>query len=271
MNTNRPSAEFAENTHKPLKSWPSVVFSVVATLIPLALVSYISGIAIEPVYWAFAIFCPLVISYFVSRKFIRMSEHIRNLHSDLSNAHEALKHVAEHDALTQTLNRRGFLHRLELSRTNGPGWLLLLDIDRFKAINDRHGDETGDHVLHTIALHLRRGIRTDDCVGRLGGEEFAIFLPGANRETALAMAESIRQGIANTAFTGRSGALHGITISIGLAHLAPSLSIPDCLRMADVALYQAKDDGRNCVKVGECIIPAQCGTPLFQSLPITTR
>lgn len=270
MNINEQGAGFSEKAYRPLRTWPAVAFSVVATLVPLGLLNRITGFAIAPVYWVFALLCPLLISYFLSRKFVRMSERSRNLHRNLSCAHEALKQVAERDPLTQALNRRGFLQRLELSRAIDPGWLLLLDIDRFKTINDRHGHETGDHVLHTIATLLLGAVRTDDCVGRLGGEEFAIFLPCADRETALVMAENIRQRIADATFTGRSGAIHGITISMGVAYLAPSLSIPDCLRMTDIALYQAKNSGRNRVVIEESSPPEDDNITLCESQSIAT-
>jgi diguanylate cyclase (GGDEF)-like protein len=167
---------------------------------------------------------------------------------------DELVQLAATDFLTGLPNRREFMARLEdeqarLQRdVGGRAAVLMLDIDHFKDINDAHGHDGGDAVLRHLAGLMRDSQRKIDMLGRVGGEEFAILLPGADLEAARAFAERLRQRIADTPMQ-RSGAAIGITVSIGLASLTPADRGGDtALVRADHALYRAKRGGRNRVE-----------------------
>jgi len=167
---------------------------------------------------------------------------------------DELVQLATTDFLTGLPNRREFMARLEdeqarLQRdVGGRAAVLMLDIDHFKDINDAHGHDWGDAVLRHLAGLMRDSQRKIDMLGRVGGEEFAILLPGADLEAARAFAERLRQRIADTPMT-RNASTITITVSIGIASLAPSERSGDAaLVRADQALYCAKRGGRNRVE-----------------------
>jgi diguanylate cyclase (GGDEF)-like protein len=121
----------------------------------------------------------------------------------------------------------------------------MIDVDHFKAINDRHGHAAGDVVLCEAATRLRETCRDTDTIGRYGGEEFIVLFPEIFAEDAMVAAERIRRAFCDTAFTS-GGADLQLTASIGVATWVPSLSVPATLySAADRALYQAKESGRN--------------------------
>ncbi len=159
------------------------------------------------------------------------------------------EHLASHDTLTQALTRRAVLQRAEeelarLRRHGDPVSLMMLDLDHFKAINDQFGHQQGDAVLIEFTARTRRMLRQTDLLGRYGGEEFLVLLPGTDAATALGVAERVRQA------QPAPPAL-GCTVSIGVATaVEPGESIDALLARADKALYQAKNDGRNCVRAG---------------------
>jgi len=166
----------------------------------------------------------------------------------------AHRHLAAHDALTGLANRRALMQMLErgvahATRTQQECALLLLDIDHFKAINDTHGHLGGDQVLRHVAEVLRTRVRAQDFVGRYGGEEFMVLLPGTGREGALQLAETLRQAVADSACPLPGGAI-ATTISIGVCAGAAGLrgSAPALVQCADQALYAAKAAGRNRVE-----------------------
>jgi diguanylate cyclase (GGDEF)-like protein len=145
--------------------------------------------------------------------------------------------------MTRLLSRRRFYELAE--RDAGPGAMILADIDRFKQINDSHGHGTGDQVIIGVAGRLRAGVHPDDLAGRLGGEEFAIWLPGIALADALALAERLRHAVAQGPLAqARAGP---VTISAGLAMRRPGEAMPALIDRADSALYAAKAGGRNCV------------------------
>ena len=122
---------------------------------------------------------------------------------------------------------------------------LMLDIDYFKAINDRHGHLAGDYVLKEVARLIQQRIRRDEVLARYGGEEFAIILPETTREGARALAEGLRERIEQSRFTFQNEVIR-VTISIGVAmlHEGDRASM-DLIKRADEKLYEAKHDGRN--------------------------
>jgi diguanylate cyclase (GGDEF)-like protein len=167
----------------------------------------------------------------------------------LIESHEALAHQATHDPLTGMFNRRAILDHLnkKLAHTRRHGQALavgICDIDHFKQINDTHGHQTGDDILCELAASLKEALREDDTVGRMGGEEFLIVSTMQAGSDGLTLFARIRSQIAQTALATRSGGLH-ITISIGVATAVAGSTVDSLLERGDLALYQAKNEGRN--------------------------
>jgi len=168
--------------------------------------------------------------------------------SDIVHGADALEKLATHDSMTGLYNRGQFLELAEQEwersrRYQRPLSLLVLDIDHFKAVNDAHGHDAGDRVIIAVAAACRGGKRNSDIVGRLGGEEFGILLPETQLKDALAFAERLRRAIAEHAVPGQS---IPVTISVGVAAAGEGAScVPDLIKQADVALYEAKRGGRN--------------------------
>lgn len=181
---------------------------------------------------------------------------LKNAQNELSEAYAllALKTVelekaAITDALTGLFNRRrldqAFDHELERTyRYDHPLSLILIDVDRFKAVNDTHGHQVGDQVLREFAAILRRGVRSVDTVGRWGGEEFLIICPETDLEAAMAIAEKLRTTVAEADWPP---ATH-ITSSFGISQFHEGDSMKDLVARADAALYRAKTSGRNRVE-----------------------
>ncbi len=163
--------------------------------------------------------------------------------------------LATIDGLTGLYNRRHFLTLLgrefkHVLRFHASVSLIMLDIDRFKAINDTHGHLVGDQVIHTLAARCRRNFRDIDVIGRYGGEEFAVLLPETDTTTAVQIAERLRASIAQDPFLTETGPLF-VTASLGVAsyHVGEELTPEGLIDRADRALYCAKYDGRNCVRL----------------------
>jgi diguanylate cyclase (GGDEF)-like protein/PAS domain S-box-containing protein len=166
-----------------------------------------------------------------------------------------LLRLATSDSLTGLANRRHFLAGLELElarlkRFEGQGAaLLMFDLDNFKQINDTFGHAAGDAVLRAFADALREPLRKIDLVGRLGGEEFALLLPGNNLADGALVAERLRDRVAGTEVRHAGAVIH-FTTSIGVTTLAADDESPDnALRRADDALYRAKENGRDRVEL----------------------
>jgi diguanylate cyclase (GGDEF)-like protein len=135
-----------------------------------------------------------------------------------------------------------------LRRSHTPTSILIMDIDHFKSINDRHGHLIGDETLRAITANLREAVAEPGLFGRLGGEEFAAVLPATDLEQAITIAERLRERVMRIDLSRWLGDRR-ITVSIGVATSVPTRdSISVMLRRADAALYAAKDAGRNCVR-----------------------
>lgn len=159
---------------------------------------------------------------------------------------QALRRLALQDSLTGAVNRRGFMDRLaQVQHQQALLSLVMIDIDHFKVINDRHGHAAGDGVLREVAARLRRQMRCADLLGRLGGEEFALLLPATDLAGAQAQAELARQALRREPM-----AIAGtVTASFGVAQWDGSESAADWLHRADLALYEAKRRGRDQVSL----------------------
>jgi two-component system cell cycle response regulator len=182
---------------------------------------------------------------------VRAAARASSLREQLLARESRLEQMVFNDDLTGLWNRR-FLQRrlgaeLHAARRHGHGLsIALVDVDHFKAVNDGHGHQVGDEALIVVADRLAQAVRTEDVVGRWGGEEFLAILPRIDAEGAHAVAERIRRTVAETPV---GQAELAITVSVGCATLDDESSADLFLRRADEALYAAKRAGRNAVVV----------------------
>jgi two-component system cell cycle response regulator len=188
---------------------------------------------------------------------------ILQLEDKLVEAREAMRARATKDALTQLWNRASILGYLKeaMDRREVHGTslsVLLCDVDHFKRFNDTHGHLVGDQVLQQVAARLASSVRAVDFVGRYGGEEFLIVLNGCRAEDLPNQAERVRRSVTDEAFETDAGSLP-VSISIGATTLradGTDLSVEQVVKEADVALYQAKADGRNRVCLADALVSA---------------
>lgn len=168
-----------------------------------------------------------------------------------------LSRLSVTDQLTGALNRRGFLDRAvpsiaQARRSGRPSALIMFDIDRFKAINDEFGHPAGDDVLRSLVSVLSVGLRPGDLLGRLGGEEFAVFLHDATRTTAVLIAQrlcdQVRAGVVHPAGAGRVATVSGGVASVP-GGFEPEAALSLALTSADEVLYAAKRGGRDRIVV----------------------
>ena len=181
-------------------------------------------------------------------KLARISDRYQNSLREMS---EALKDASLHDPMTRLGNRRFLVDRLneETERANrkkAPYALAMLDIDFFKAVNDRYGHDVGDEVLCTIARSIEESVREYDLCGRWGGEEFLIILPDTALESARQVAERVRQAIKAIDHESLDGS---ITASLGLTPYQLGETYSVTISRADVALRHAKSVGRDRVEM----------------------
>ena len=167
---------------------------------------------------------------------------------ELRQEKKRVEELARTDFLTALLNRRAFYGAGEealqaAARSGGPVAVLMLDIDHFKAVNDRYGHAGGDAVIRAVADLIRSQARSRDIAGRMGGEEFAVILPETTLDDAKALAERMREAAETLAVPFEDSALH-FTVSIGVAVFAVE-NVDALLDRADRALYDAKRAGRN--------------------------
>jgi diguanylate cyclase (GGDEF)-like protein len=157
---------------------------------------------------------------------------------------------ARQDTLTGLPNRAAFREACERARAlaqrnSVPLALGLLDLDRFKVVNDTHGHSAGDEVLRRCALVISKSLRTSDLLARWGGEEFVALLPNANVKGAVQSLERALHALRQEVFKGAQGALFRVTFSAGVVQFPPDSTIEDVVAGADRLLYQAKSQGRN--------------------------
>lgn len=184
-----------------------------------------------------AIVAPLLMFYHLVR--------VQRLH----HANQKLQVLASTDWLTTCLNRRAFTQQVMGDlRTALKGAFLVIDADNFKVINDHFGHDGGDEALQLMAETIKTHVRDGDLVGRIGGEEFGVFLNGATLDTAGTVAERIRDAIASAKFAPE-GMVHSLSVSVGGAFFEGRITFANLFRIADQRLYGAKQKGRNRVEL----------------------
>jgi diguanylate cyclase (GGDEF)-like protein len=224
--------------------------TAVGTLACIAVTFAIDGYSLETGTWGWGerpinnVLIPLVLG-------IPFFGYLLGKQRQLALAHKELMVLASTDALTTCLNRRAFvalveryLDRMEHQRTDDEAALLVIDIDHFKRINDTYGHDCGDVALARVAHAIKDSVREFDVVGRIGGEEFGVLLPGASRERAAAIAERIRTNVFKTDLP-LAGETRHVSVSVGGVTFDDDRDISELLRVADQRLYAAKRAGRN--------------------------
>lgn len=173
---------------------------------------------------------------------------------ELQKANQRLKEFSRKDGLTGLFNRGYWEHQLlqefmRQQRARQPTSLIMMDIDHFKAVNDTHGHTIGDDVIRMVAGVISDTLRATDVAGRYGGEEFAVILPDTTGEDAVTLAERLRVHVEEQVLKSEDVSLQ-VTISLGVASWHPELdSHMEWISLADQALYQSKDLGRNRVSL----------------------
>lgn len=183
---------------------------------------------------------------------LQVGERIIRSHEGLVETREALEFEASHDPLVHIWNRRAIIELLgtELGRAKRlktPLSVFFIDLDSFKRVNDSYGHVVGDDVLRSTAEKISKTVREYDHVGRYGGEEFLVVLPNCTAETALEVAERVRQQIGNEPFVIAPVQVK-TTASIGVCQWHSGQDTLDLIQRADAAMYRAKQNGRNCVE-----------------------
>jgi diguanylate cyclase (GGDEF)-like protein len=181
----------------------------------------------------------------------RLQEELQERERQLLEANERLKHMSQTDALTGLDNRRHLEERLRemfehARRLNEPFSCVMCDLDRFKAVNDTHGHQAGDAVLKQFARILRHEVREIDRVGRYGGEEFMLLLPGTVLDSGVTFAERVRKQVeANTFTFGETSICRTASFGVSAWPHPRIADVDGLMRAADDALYVAKETGRN--------------------------
>ncbi len=191
--------------------------------------------------------------YVVSAKVMAVlsskNDELEQVKQALTSANKNLEYLSFHDDLTSLYNRHYFMSTLKpqfarLSREQRNAVILMIDLDFFKKINDQHGHMIGDKVLKEFANVLTAVLRAGDIAARWGGEEFIVLLPEATKEQSLSFATRLMKAVEQQSFEADIQ----LTISVGMSQHRKGDSIESWIERADTALYQAKNEGRNCIK-----------------------
>ncbi|MBL1140508.1 MAG: GGDEF domain-containing protein [Proteobacteria bacterium] len=172
---------------------------------------------------------------------------------ELSDANLKLEKLSLTDPLTELPNRRYAIQLLfklwsEALQNDLPLVCMMVDADHFKEVNDDYGHDAGDAVLIALAKRLKEALRNDDTVCRLGGDEFLVICPDTDKEAGMHLAESIRKAVSTLRPSTGGEPWHG-SVSIGVAHRLPDMKNYEALiKMADLGVYAAKVDGKNCIR-----------------------
>lgn len=220
----------------------SVLLSVIITLFCLFIFGEIGMNSMTFVSIFIAIIVPLIVASSVSSVITGMLFEIHKLETEM-------RILATYDSLTGLLNRRAFIEQVNCffrtaERQKLEFSILIVDLDHFKKINDQYGHAGGDRVLESFGKIISNISRKSDLAGRIGGEEFAFFLPYTSAEKAYNFAECLHQAMKDSVIEYGSLSIQ-YTASIGLAFFPKMLNIEEALSIADKALYRAKKNGRN--------------------------
>lgn len=185
-------------------------------------------------------------------KLVGLTNRLTEAQTKLRDANKALERRANFDGMTGLLSRDSFFNQLDEMRANDKAnVLMIIDVDHFKKINDNFGHPIGDQALVLLGKVLRKTLREQDLVGRIGGEEFGIFLPDTSAPEGQIIGEIIRHEVENTIFEPYDNMRHVITVSIGVTDVAAHHQRSAMLGNADTALFTAKRSGRNQVVLFE--------------------
>ncbi len=207
---------------------------------------------IEALHFTFAVIL-LVATSALSMRMGGLRARLSERKLELQQALATIRELAQRDELTRLSNRRHVLEMLALehvrsARTGEPLSVVLVDLDYFKAVNDRHGHAVGDAVLQGFAQALRAGLRESDFAGRWGGEEFLLVLPGTRPVDAAALVDRLRDGVARLLFDPVAPDLR-VGFSAGVSECATDETVEAAVERADQAMYRAKAAGRGCTRV----------------------
>ena len=192
-------------------------------------------------------------------KLIKLTNRLKEAQGNLRKANKALELRANFDGMTGLLNRDSFLSQLDKLRTDQDNnVLMIVDVDHFKDINDNFGHPVGDQALNMLGRVFSKILRKNDVAGRIGGEEFGIFLPDTSAPEGQIIGEMIRHEIEKMIFEPCHNMRHVITVSIGVTDMAPHHQRSALMANADAALFAAKRRGRNQVVMFE---PGMRATP----------
>jgi diguanylate cyclase (GGDEF)-like protein len=200
-----------------------------------------------------ATFADLTALHFANERLTETLTELRASRDEVEQKNVELEHMATHDPLTGCLTRRALFDRMlrareDARRSGKPLSCLAVDIDQFKSVNDRFGHVLGDRVVEEVGKTLAASLRGTDIVGRYGGDEFFVGMPGCDAEHALQLAEKVRRSIKQHCST--SFPELRVTVSIGVAAMSGGEeSVAALIEQADQALYAAKSSGRNRVKI----------------------
>lgn len=242
----------------------ATALSIVGSLgLAVTIVPMLGGV-VDGNAWLMTVVCPLLIAFpasayqFWQNERLRVArDEIERLHGELTSAHAALAQRARHDGMTGLLNRESFFG--EAARQVGldeRGALLVIDADRFKTINDRFGHPTGDDALLAITAAMKSVLRRGDLCGRIGGEEFSVYLPGTSETEARVIAERLRAAVAACDFKAPDGTSLPLTVSVGGAPAGQERSFEQVMTEADRLLYKAKRQGRDRVAFAGSVVQA---------------
>ncbi|MGX5734543.1 GGDEF domain-containing protein [Bosea thiooxidans] len=243
-----------------VKASIATALSIAASLgLALTIVPMLGGV-VDGNAWLMCILCPLLIAWPASAWQFRQAERLREArnevarlhralevaHRELSEAHAAAVEKARRDGMTGLLNRESFLAAVrEAMAEGGEGTLLFVDADHFKQINDRFGHPAGDDALRGLATAIAGAIGAGDLSGRLGGEEFAVYLPGFAGSEARPMAARILEAVRRLRIEVAADRAIALTVSIGAAVQTGGVTLNELIAEADEQLYRAKTLGRN--------------------------
>jgi len=228
--------------HQPGRALPIGAAVALAGLAPLAYAPDAAAAAPRLVAYALSYLLGALACALLGRELLRRER-----------AHARAQERADRDALTGVLGRQAILARLDTALT-APGdvAMLFLDLDHFKGVNDGYGHATGDRVLRELCGRVAVALPATGALGRYGGEEFVVVLPGTGPAAAGGVAEAVRRGVADAPFAGPAGLPLRLTLSVGVVTARPGgEGRRDLLHRADTALYRAKRAGRDRVAVDD--------------------